>query len=309
MTRKRITIILAAIFYISAAGAQDYARHRVYVNYGAAYANSMYNKVNQSFIYENYTYSQAVEIKYACFFAPEWGVGFGAGMSQFAAKNTLNIEGVIPHYNDPAFDPTGQRFYDLHYKTDNLTEQQRVWALETPVQFYFEHRTTNGKRGIHASLGAKGYLPVIQAQSKYLQDDGTLTIAGYDAFTDTRYTEPPHFGKQDVSATPATTKLRYSIDAIADLGGLFRLSNVCDLYIGVYGSYGLMDILPNAADKKDFITPEPNNLFFVNPLLSSNILGEYNSYIQDNHLSWKKTDGQWNRWQAGIKIGIHFKMK
>ena len=309
MTRKRITVILAAIFYISAVGAQDYARHRVYINYGAGYANSMYHKVNQSFIYNNYTLNQAMEIKYACFFAPKWGVGLGAGISQYTAKNALNIAGVIPRYNDPAYDPTGQRYYDLRYKTDNLTEQQRIWALETPVQFYFEHRTANGKRGILASLGAKGYFPVLKAQSTYRQSDGTLTISGYDAFTNTLYSDPPHFGKQNVPATPATVKLRYSVDAIADFGGLFRLSNFCNLYIGVYGSYSFMDILPKTADKKDFITPEHNNLYTVNALPATNFLGEYNNYIQDNHLSWNKTDEKWNRWQICIKIGIHFKMK
>ena len=309
MNQKRITVILAVMLYISAVGAQDYAPHRIYVNYGAGYANSMYDKVNQSFIHTNYSLSQAIEVKYAYFFAPKWGVGLGAGVSQFAAKNKLNIEGVIPQYNDPTFDPTGQQRYDLHYKADNLTEQQQIWALETPLQFYFEHRSADGKRGLLASLGAKGYFPVISAQSKYPQSDGTLTITGYDAFTNTLYANPPHFGRQDVPTTPATVKLRYSVDAIADIGGLFRLSGMCDLYIGAFGSYGFMDVLPKSADKKAVITPEHNSLFTLNALPATNFLGEYNNYIQENHINWKKAGEQWNRWQAGIKIGVHFNIR
>ena len=306
--KKRITVILAAIFYISAVSAQDYARHRVDVNYGAGFAGSIYDKTDESYIYAAYSLGSVLELKYAYFFAPKWGVSIGTGISFFTAKGVLNMDGVIPHYNDPAFDPSGQQYYDLHYKADNLSERQRIWALETPLQFHFEHRFAGNRQGIYAGLGAKGYFP-FAAQSTFPQDNGTLTLTGYEAFTDTRYTEPPYFGRQDVRKTPATTKLQYSIDAIADFGGLFRISDACDLFVGVYGSYGLMDVLPKTGDKKDFITPEHNSLFYVNSLLSSNIFGKYNNYIQDNHLSRKKTDEKWNRLQAGIKIGIHFKMK
>ena len=282
MYRKRITIILAAVFYISAAGAQDYARHRVYINYGMGYANSMYDKIDRSFIYGNYAYNQAIEVKYAYFFAPRWGVGLGAGVSQYAAKNTLNIEGVIPHYNDPTFDPSGQRYYDLHYQTDNLVEQQRIWALEMPIQGYFQNHIANSKWDVIASLGFKGYFPFISAQSKYPQGDGTLTISGYEAFTNTWYADPPHFGKQNVPATPATAKLSYSMDVIADIGGLFRFSDKYDLYIGAFGGFGLMDVLPKASGKKGVIIPVHNNLFSLNALSASNFLSEYNNYVQEN---------------------------
>ena len=177
MNQKRTSVILVAMFYILAVCAQDYAPHRVYINYGAGYAGSMYNKVNQSFIHTNYTLGQTVEVKYACFFAPKWGVGLGAGVSQYAAKNTLNIAGVIPHYNDPTFDPTGQRYYDLHYQTD----------------------------------------------------------------------------------------------------------------------------------KKAVITPEHNSLYTVNALPATNFLSQYNHYIQENHINWKKASEKWNQWYVGVKIGIHFK--
>jgi outer membrane protein OmpA-like peptidoglycan-associated protein len=101
--------------------------------------------------------------------------------------------------------------------------------------------------------------------------------------------------------------LRWSIDAIADFGGVFRLSPVYDLYVGVYGSYGFMDVLPKAADKKDFISPEHNKIFAVNSLLATNFLGEYNKYVKANNLNWKSANEKWNRWQVGIKVGVHIK--
>jgi len=308
MNRKRITVILAAIFYISAVCAQDFAHHRIYFHYGMGYANSMYDKIDNSFIHQNYALGSVVEFKYACFFTPKWGVGLGIGLSQFAAKGTLNIEGVIPRYNDPAYDSSGQRYYDLRYQTDNLTEKQRIWALEIPLQIHYEHHLT-GQHGLFAGLGIKGSLPVISAQSRFPQSEGTLTISGYDAFTNTLYTDPPHFGTQHVRTTPATLKLRSSVDIIGDVGWIFGICPAFDLYAGVYGSYGFIDILPKAGDKKDFITPDHNSRVAVNSLLASNFLSEYNQYIKDNQLNWKTAGEKWNRLTIGIKIGIHFKIR
>ena len=311
--RKATTILVAVLFCISETCAQhtseDYTRHRIYFNYGMGYANTVFDKIDPSFINADCSLGSAIELKYAFFFAPKWGMSLGVGLSNFSAKATLYMEGVIPHYNDPSFDPSGQQYYDLYYKTENLKEKQQIRALEIPLQFHFEHRPANGRLGLFAGLGAKAYLPFIAAQSVFSQAEGTLTVTGYEAFTDTWFSDAPHFGRQYVRTTPATVKLNYSVDAIADFGALFRLSDACDLFAGVYAGYGFMDILPKQADKKDVIMPERSNLFAINSLLATNMLAEYNKYLQNNNLNFQKVDEKWNRWQAGIKIGIHFKIR
>ena len=283
---------------------RDYARHRLFVYGSTGYSNSIYDKIDRSFIYNHYSFSSALELKYAFFFAPKWGVSLGAGISRFEAKGTLNIEGVFPRYNDPGFYSSGQRYYDLHYKTNDLVEKQEIYALEAPLQFHFEN--SFGRYGIFASLGAKGYFPIISAKSKFPQ--GTITTKGYEEFTNAWYTDPPHFGERETRSTPANVKLnKCSVDAIADFGGTFRLNYKCDLYFGAYGSYGFMDVLPKNANKKNFITPEQNDNFVVNSLLASNFLSEYNKYVKKNNLGWKTADEKWNRWQVGLKVGFHFK--
>jgi hypothetical protein len=283
-----------------------YAVHRFHIYHGTGYANSIYQGIDPSFIHSPYSFHSSIEMKYAYFFAPEWGASLGMGLSRFAAKGVLNMEGVIPRYYDPAFDPSGQRRYDLHYRTNQLIERQQIWAIEVPLQFHYEHHLA-GIHGLFAGLGAKGYFPV-SAQSIFSKGEGSLTTAGYDAFTNTLYTDPPHFGKQNVRTTPDKVKLNYSIDAVAELGWIMRLSNACDLYAGIYGSYGLMDMLPKTNEKKDFITPGYNKLFSVNSLLTSNFRSEYNNYVKDNHLNWKEVDEKWNRWHLGLKVGIHVKL-
>ena len=310
MKMRTIVILAVSLFFVSAASAQDTIKeknkacHRFHIYYGMGYTNNIYEKIDKSFIHTNYSYSSALELKYACFFAPKWGISIGAGLSRFAAKGTLNIDGVIPHYNDIAFDPSGQRFYDLYYLSSNFVEKQQIWALEAPLQFHFEHH--NGRNGVFVSLGAKGYFPIISARSIFPKGD--LRVYGYEEFTNTWYDDPPHFGTQDVSNnTPAMAKLRISVDVVAEVGGVFRLNRNSDFYLGVYGSYGFLDVLPKAADKKDFITPEHNNNLNVNSLLASNFHEKYNDYVVNNNLNWKKANKEWKMWQVGLKVGIHLK--
>jgi len=314
--KKLIIIIVAALIGITVAYSQDiqtnqenittsnndYARNRLFIYGSGGYSNNIYDRIDNSFMYANYSFDLALELRYAYFFKPQWGVSVGAGISRFNAKGTLSIAGVIPQYNDPSFD-TGGNTYDLYYQTDKLVEKQTIYALEVPIQVHFEHHIGEKGNGIFASLGAKGYFPV-SAQSVFSQ--GTLTTKGYEAFTNTWYTDPPHFGTKDVSSTPSSVKLNpYTVDAIADFGGIFRINRKCDFYAGVYGSYGFMDILPKNGDKTDVITTGANGEFTANSLLKSNFLGEYNKYIANNNLDWKKADEKWNRWQVGIKIGFH----
>jgi hypothetical protein len=323
MTLRIISIFIAALSCAPVARSQDtpvastavrtqsvntqneFARHRIHVRYGMGFANSMYDEIDRSFVHVGYALNSTVEMQYAFFFARKWGIGLGIGVSGFSAKSTLNIEGVIPHYNDPAFDPSGQRSYDLRYRTDNLVEQQRIWAVETPLQLLFEHRPS-GRTGFFAGLGVKGYFPVLGAQSTFRE--GLLTVAGYESYTDVLFVDPPHFGPQELRTTPATAKLQYSVDAVADLGAIIKIGRAIDLYAGVYGSYGFRDILPKAADKKDVIAPEHNNLFSLNSLLASNYPAEYNKYIDENRLTLKHTGEKWNLLHIGIKIGINYKL-
>jgi outer membrane protein OmpA-like peptidoglycan-associated protein len=321
---KLITILLAVIFCMTTAYSQNTSSniinenptdiqtqikcesHRLFIDFATGYSNNIYGNIDRLFVQNKYSSNSTLEFRYAYFFVPKWGISLGVGIACFSAKSLLNIQGVISHYDDPQFDPAGVRFYDLHYKTNNLIEKQQILALEVPLQFHFEHHFPN-KHGITASLGAKGYFPVIIAQSIFPQNKGTLTTSGYEAFSDTWYTDPPHFGKQEMSAMPAPAKLRIGVEAIGEFGGVIHLCNKSDLFLGIYGSYGFLDILPKNEEKKEFINPENNNLDKINSPLASNFLSEYNKYVKINNLEWKKTSEKWNRWQIGIKVGIHLK--
>jgi outer membrane protein OmpA-like peptidoglycan-associated protein len=286
---------------------KTYCPHRIHLYLGSGYANPMYFGMKESFVHTDYSINTMFELKYAYFFAPKWGFSIGAGISHFAARNVLNFSGMIPHYNDPYFSPAGSdRYYDLYYRGNDLVEKQQIWALETPFSFHFEHKI--GKHGIFASLGAKGYFPLISARSVFPTEAGSLTLRGYEEFTNTWYDNLPlRMGERDARTVPAKVKMRYSVDITAEFGGVMRIADNCDFYLGVYGSYSFLDILPKAANKKDFITSEPNNTFTVNSPLATGYLTQYNQYVTSQNLGWKKVQEKWNVWQVGLKIGFHIK--
>jgi len=315
---KKIIVILAVLFCAANAFSQettssipksDYAKHRLHIYGSAGYTNNIYNRVAD--IHANCSYSAMFEMKYAFFFAPKWGVSLGAGVSRFAAKGTLNINNILKNYEDPLFttllspmpDDGKIRDYDLYYKTNNLVEKQEILALEVPLQFHFEHKV-NKTSGIFASLGATGYFPIISAQTKFPKGNGTLETWAYEGFTNCWYRNDNHFGDHTVQVVPAKAKMRISADLVAEFGGIFRISEIADFYLGAYGTYGFLDILPK--DKDPFIALNPADKttpFVVNSLLKSDYMEVYNNGKDDAD----KVSEKWNRWQVGLKVGFHIK--
>jgi len=285
----------------------DFCPHRINVYIGNSYHNNIYTRVNDAFAKPIYSFGSVVELKYAYFFNEHWGISLGAGLANFHAKARLDLEGVIPHYDDLNFDPGlygAERFYDLHYKATALVEEQNLWAAEVPLQAHFEDKF-GGKNGIYASLGVKGYFP-FAAKSKFT-GEGSLTTWGYEEFMNVEYRDLPNrFGTSTINTETAKAKLRPSVDVIADFGGIIGLYPALDLYVGVYGSYGFLDVLPKTENKIDFITNTPASPTTVNSLLGSKFLNEYKEiYAPANN--WKTVSEKWNMWQVGVKVGFHIK--
>ena len=245
-------------------------------------------------------------MKYAFFFAPKWGFSLGLGVSRYAAKATLNTKGHLPDLVDNGFlpnapgNPTGHEepyMYDARYEAKDLVERQQIFALEVPLQFHFEHKV-NKNTGIFASLGATGYFPVLLAQSKFSK--GSVITSGYSPYTDCTYTYMRHFGKEEANTVSPDPKMRMSVDAVAEFGGIFRISEICDFYLGAYGSYGFFDLLPK--EKANFLVAGADS-YTVNSVLASDYLQQYNEMYNDG----KAVSEKWNRWQIGAKVGFHIK--
>ena len=275
------------------AKAKNYCPHRIWVDFGMAYSNNIYRRFDN--IQQVYSFGNVLEAGYAYFFHPKMGVGLGVGISKITAKATLGNGGSIL-YKDPEYLPGDTSgMYELFFDCDKFAERQDIWAIEVPLTFQFETKLGKAQRnGIFASLGVKGYFP-ISGRTNFV--GGDIQLSGYDEFLNCRYPigMPVHFEDVNMGSKYASVKLRPSVDLIADFGGLFGLTKTTDFYLGIYGAYGFLDILPK--EKVDYIQDK----YTVSGLLKSNAL-EIQKEKRDENISTK-----WNLVNAGIKVGLRFK--
>jgi outer membrane protein OmpA-like peptidoglycan-associated protein len=324
---KKLLIIFSLIFSVVASYSQEvqtetatdtvakeksttdpsFCPHRINVYLGGSMTNNIYNRVPE--ITTFYSLGSVLELKYAYFFNQNWGISLGVGLSHYAAKAKFNFEGIILDYVDPAFSVNANNpatTYDLIYYSQDLVEKQKIWAIEVPLQANYENKF-GGKNGIYVGLGVKGFFPF--AAKDIFTGDGEIVTKGWEDYTYALYQDMPnHFGTYPYTGKTVKTKLRCSVDLTADIGGIFALCNKVDLYVGVYSSFGFLDILPKADKKVDFISNAENSEegFEVNGLMGSNFLQQYNLANASNK-DYKAVSEKWHLFQVGLKVGFHIK--
>jgi len=290
----------------------NFCPHRINLYLGGSIANNIFNRLHNDFATTNYSFGSILELKYAYFFNQNWAITAGVGIGHYAAKANLNVHGSIERFLDPAFDELAgvETDYTLMYRSDNLVEKQKIWAVEIPVQAVYENKF-GGRNGLYAALGLKAFIPV--AAKSVFDNQGSVTTKGYEDFTHALYQNiPNHFGEIEYTTPTMKTKLRTSLDLQVDFGGIFGIARNADLYVGLYTSLGFLDILPSdnvdkKNHKKEFITlNEANDGLNFNPLMSSNYLAQYNT-LNANATDYKAVKEKWRLFQVGVKVGFHIK--
>lgn len=166
-------------------------------------------------------------------------VGFGTGLKMTLRNSatTSNCKEVIKDYKSE----NGQKAqYTSEFK--DWHEKESMMALELPVQLVISTGATK-PCSFHAAVGASLSLPFA---GKYKPDEGKYTNS--ILFEQTGYPIDKLKGHDDLDKHMADDvekgKIKYGlgVNAIADLGILKKLTDQCALYIGLYGSYGLLNV-------------------------------------------------------------------
>ncbi|MBO4654069.1 MAG: OmpA family protein [Bacteroidales bacterium] len=295
--------------------------HRVNIFFGGGFTNNFYNRFDGIKYSRIHPSVHSIEIGYAYFFDKHWGIGLGVGLQRQSARANMNFSGVIPnaadldYYNQSSLHQTN---YDLLYETKNLIERQTIWAVEVPLTAQFQH-FFNERNGLYATLGVRGYFPIFN-RSKIV--DGSLVTTGWDefyhAYWQHEYCVGHGFDEYTIEGN-GSAKLRCSVDLEANFGGLFRINNKVDFYVGLFCNYGFLDILPKAENRHNFVEPTDNAYYFAyNGLLGSNADILNDQYVISNYPA--SQDGstnilrenvignfKWHNLQVGVKLGISIK--
>jgi outer membrane protein OmpA-like peptidoglycan-associated protein len=214
---------------------------------------------------------------YSFFFSKNFGFQTGVGMQTITSLSTLNYTSTIP-----SVDING-RVFDFRTKYSNWQEKQEAFLLDIP--FMLQCRFNIGKTtGLIGSVGGKVGLPVYTCYES--TGIGEIVTTGYYSQWNTELSDLPQYGFTTIkNITAGTLSLNPSYMGIADLGGLFKLSDKADLYIGGYVNYGLNNILKSGS--KEVYQSD----------------GIYNGLFASNHVTKVKPI------TFGIKVGIYLNMR
>jgi outer membrane protein OmpA-like peptidoglycan-associated protein len=234
------------------------------------------------------------ELKYMHFFGKHFGMGFGAQFNYTRAAATFNNTKTVNGLVHPANPSAGT--YNATTGFFDWRETQTSMLLSVPVEFYW--RAPMGERWFFLlGLGAQFDLPL---KSEYNADEGSYNVQGYFPATGVTYNDPANgypplpaygFDRYEANHKDDIKDLKqFGISLIADLGFNYSLSNHWGLYFGIYGGYGLTNLIDEPSQNEKLVTPNTSS-----SVTDNTYYGVINSnQVDELHLL-----------NAGVKIGIN----
>ena len=222
-------------------------------------------------------------LHYAHFFNEHFGLGFGVHYTYanaYALYNFSETTTGLTHPGNPGVT------YDLSTNFNNWKERQNVRVLGIPVEAFWRNElndkwTLIGGLGVQVDLPIRGYYS--GAAGEY-STTGTFPALGNYVVSDV----PEHgFSTYDNTFNAKIDNLAVVVSLLADFGFRLALNDNWGLYLGVYGSYGLTNMLAAQQDAP---------LVAVNTDDPSKIA--YNGTFGSNQIN------AMHLLRAGVKVGI-----
>ena len=225
-------------------------------------------------------------LHYAHFFNEHFGLGFGVHYTYanaYALYNFSETTTGLTHAGNPNVS------YNLSTNFDNWKERQTVGILGIPVEAFWRNEL-NDKWTLIGGLGVQVDLPLHGnyggAAGEYSTTGTFPNALGSYVVSDV----PEHgFSTYDNAFNAKIDNLAVVVSILADCGVRLALKDNWGLYLGVYGSYGVTNMLAAQQDAP---------LVAVNTTDPSQI--DYNGTFGSNQIN------ALHLLRAGVKVGIDF---
>ena len=224
-------------------------------------------------------------LRYTHFFNERFGLGLGVHHTRANAHTTYDFSETstgLTHASN-----THVR-YNLTARFDGWEERQTVDVIGIPVEAFYRV-ALDGKWSLIGGLGVQLDLPV---SGSYGAGEGRYSTSGtFQALGSYVVSDMPEHGFSTYDAThdAKMDNLATVVSLIADLGVRYALNGSWGLYFGLYGSYGLTDMLGEQRD---------NALLTLNPADASKI--DYNGTYASNEIT------SLHLLRAGVRVGVDF---
>ena len=166
-------------------------------------------------------------------------------------------------------------------------------SVNVPIELYW--RAPMGERWFFLlGLGAQLDFPM---KSSFKADDGSYSVTGYFPATNVEYSNLPAYGFDTYSADESgdvENLKKMGVSLIADLGFNYALSNHWGLYFGIYGAYGLTNLIDEASTSPLLNAPDITTTPTTGVAVS-----DYNGVFNSSQID------ELHRLSVGAKIGIN----
>lgn len=284
---KRITIltILVATIFSAAGQRYGYNYNRPYaylgLTVGAGIGSMLYDAPEG-----NHTpgFGLDLGLHYTHFFS-YFGFGMGMHLTSANAYTVYNHDEVtngLHHADNP------NAHYNLITHFDNWKERQHLKVVSLPIEFFYRTHVGGGRFFI-AGAGVMFDIPV---SGNYSAAGGTFTTSGvFPALGSYPVSDMPEHGFDTYSeiADAPIGSLKVGVGLLADIGMRLPLGETGGLYVGIYGSYGLSNIL-GERDSAPLLTIDSHNAQHI---------------VYNGTYTLEPTEGSaLHMLRAGVKIGI-----
>lgn len=261
----------------------DRRGHYIQAHIGLGYGSLGYrlegadNRANGSF-------SALLQLQYAYYFHPNWGVGVGLWFTNYTSF--AHIGGAY-QWKDQT-DTDYEQHYDHTASVQKWRERETIHNLGIPISLQFQMRKEDWKAGIFAAIGVA---PSFSVSKKYKVLEGVIDHSGYYPAWDLTLTDMHEFGSKDYKDAPQSKgklSVRPQATFFADLGALIPLTKQIDLLVGGYFNISMNNA--NSSDKAD-LGWKDDTFTFMNEYK-----GVYATTLANGS----------HPWEAGVKVGIHW---
>lgn len=266
------------------ADSTDTRGHYIQAHIGAGYGSLGYklsgaqNNITGSF-------SALMQLQYAYFFHPNWGVGLGLWFTNYTSFGHL---GGIYTWLDQT-DTDTEMHYDHHADVRHWRERETTHTIGIPVSLQFQWKPEDRKAGLFASLGVA---PSFSVLNKYRVLEGEIDHSGYYPAWDLTLSNLHEFGTKRYEDEPnakGILQVKPMATLFADLGALIPLTRQIDLLVGGYANVGVNDV--HATTNRTPLGWQDQTFTFM---------PAYQGIYETDLASAS------HPWEAGVKIGIHW---
>lgn len=265
------------------ADSADRKGHYIEAHMGLGYGSLFYN-LNGADNSVSGSFSALLQLQYAYFFHPNWGIGAGLWFTNYTSM--AHIGG--PYTWLDQIDTDTEQHYDHTATINRWNERQTIHNLGIPISLQFQYQKEDWKARIFAAVGVA---PSFAVSKKYKVVEGEIRHTGYYPAWDLTLDGMHEFQTKDYTNEPCaqgTLSVRPQVAVFADFGALIPLTKQIDFFLGGYFNMVANDA--NGSTKTPIGWKDDTFTF----------MDEYKgAYATD-------LAGASHPFEAGLKVGIHW---